>query len=588
MSMSVLRISLMRFITALPQCRVGASAIGVLLPVFLLLQTALFLPSAGSQQDKAENTVPGTQTKEAEIAVAPVVLDGQTIFLVRERFFSFMPEDRAKVITEKISALARNPLISSKSIITINGETTTDIVADDRVIMTVTDGDAKSEGMNRQELATHYAEKIRGAIDNWKKQYSVRTIIRNSVLAFAVTLAMVLALILLKKAFAKLYVILFSWKDTRIPSLRIQKLEVLSSAQMTLSLIRIAKIFRLLVTVLLFYFYIPLVLSFFPWTRGISSQILHYVLYPLSTVWTSFITYIPDLFFILVILIITRYVIKAVKFIFTEIYKGRVIIPGFYADWAFPTFKIVRFLIIVFAVVVIFPYLPGAESPAFKGISIFVGVLFSLGSTSAVSNVVAGLIITYMRAFKIGDRVRISDTVGDVIHKDLLVTRIQTIKNVEVTIPNASVLSSHIVNYSTSAKDFGLVLHTTVTIGYDAPWRKVHELLIAAADATEHILKSPKPFVLQTALNDFYVSYELNAHTDRPLMMARIYSELHQNIQDKFNEAGLEIMSPHYSALRDGNETTIPPENRPNEYRPFGFRISGPPKTSQNPGERDC
>lgn len=563
----------------------STSVFGVSLLIFLFLQTALGLPSAVGAPGKAEKTKTDSHTSEGETTFAPVIIDGQTLFYVRERFFSFSPEDRAKLIIDKIRSVASNPLFSSESVSTIEGETTTEIVADGRIIMAVTDGDARSEGMSRQQLAIRYTEQIKTAIDSWKKTYSVRNIIRNAVLAFAVTVILVVALIVLKRLFAKLYVLLFSWKDTRIPTLRIQKLDILTSEQMTLSLIRLAKILRLLITLLLFYFYIPLVLSFFPWTRGISSQILHYILYPLSTVWTSFINYIPSLFFILVIAVITRYIIKAVKYIFTEIHKGHVIIPGFFADWAFPTFKIVRFLIIVFSVVVIFPYLPGAESPAFKGVSIFVGVLFSLGSTSAVSNVVAGLIITYMRAFKIGDRVRISDTVGDVIHKDLLVTRVQTIKNVEVTIPNASVLSSHIVNYSTSAKDFGLVLHTTVTIGYDAPWRKVHELLIAAAEATEHVLKAPKPFVLQTALNDFYVSYELNAHTDRPLMMARIYSELHQNIQDQFNNAGVEIMSPHYSSLRDGNEITIPPENRPKEYRPSGFRVFTSQREDAQPGE---
>jgi small-conductance mechanosensitive channel len=179
-----------------------------------------------------------------------------------------------------------------------------------------------------------------------------------------------------------------------------------------------------------------------------------------------------------------------------------------------------------------------------------------------------------MRAFRIGDRVRISDTVGDVIEKTLLVTRVRTIKNEDITIPNSMILNSHIVNYSAVIDQSGLILHTGVTIGYDAPWRKVHELLIHAALNTKYILKEPAPFVLQTSLNDFYVSYEINAYTDMPSKMAVIYSELHQNIQDSFNAGGVEIMSPHYSSLRDGNTTTIPEENLPKTYTPPAFRIS--------------
>jgi small-conductance mechanosensitive channel len=181
-----------------------------------------------------------------------------------------------------------------------------------------------------------------------------------------------------------------------------------------------------------------------------------------------------------------------------------------------------------------------------------------------------------MRPFKIGDRVRIADTTGDVVERTLLVTRIRTIKNVDITVPNAMVLSSHIVNFSSSAQDRGVILHTGVTIGYDAPWRKVHELLIAAAADTEGVLDNPKPFVFQTALDDFYVHYEINAYTEKPNEMARIYSDLHQNIQDKFYEAGVEIMSPHYGALRDGNRVAIPDEHLPKGYHPPAFRVMRP------------
>ena len=272
--------------------------------------------------------------------------------------------------------------------------------------------------------------------------------------------------------------------------------------------------------------------------------------------------------------------------VFVGIGRGAISFSGFHQEWAAPTYKIVRFLVIVFAAIAIFPYIPGSQSEGFRGISVFLGLLISLGSAAAIGNVVAGVVLTYMRPFRVGDRVKIADTFGDVIEKTLLVTRVRTIKNVDITIPNALVLSSHIINFSSSVTNpQPLILHSSVTIGYDAPWRKVHELLIAAARATTHILATPEPFVLQTGLNDFYVTYEINAYTDQPNLMATIYAELHQNIQDTFNEAGVEIMSPHYTQLRDGNKTAIPDQYLPKTYRPSGLRISPLGKWANQPGD---
>ncbi|HKI52961.1 MAG TPA: mechanosensitive ion channel family protein, partial [Anaerolineales bacterium] len=245
-----------------------------------------------------------------------------------------------------------------------------------------------------------------------------------------------------------------------------------------------------------------------------------------------------------------------------------------------PTYQLLRFVVIALGLVVAFPYLPGSGSPAFQGVSVFVGVLFSLGSTSVVANIVSGVVLTYTRAFRVGDRVKIADTVGDIIEKGLLVTRVRTIKNVEITIPNGMVMGSHIINYSMVSQERGLILNTTITLGYDIPWRLIHEVLKKAAQATDGILPEPHPFVLQTSLDDFYVSYELNAYTNQPNKMALIYSELHQNIQDSCNEAGIEILSPHYDALRDGNTSTIPSDYLPKDYQAPPFNI----KTDKDKG----
>ncbi|MGE5303384.1 MAG: mechanosensitive ion channel family protein [Alphaproteobacteria bacterium] len=369
------------------------------------------------------------------------------------------------------------------------------------------------------------------------------------------------------------YRALDSWRGTRISALKIQSYEVLSADQITDLLKGSVKLLRIVALIIALYVTVPVVLSLFPWTRDWMAYLMPYLMAPVYQLFWGFVAFLPNLFSIIVIVVATRYLLRFVRTVSTEIKKGAIVFPGFHAEWADPTSKLVSFIIIVFAVVLISPYLPGFGSPAFQGISIFLGVLLSLGSTAAVANIVAGTALTYMRAFKVGDRVKIADATGDVIEKTLLVTRLRTIKNVEITIPNALVLASQITNFSAMAEDPGLILHTTVTIGYDAPWRLVHELLIGAGKATRFVVAEPLPFVLQTSLDDFSISYELNVYTQEPSRSLEILSELHQNIQDRFNEAGIEIMSPRFAALRDGNQPAMPAEHMPPEAASKGFRI---------------
>jgi len=321
----------------------------------------------------------------------------------------------------------------------------------------------------------------------------------------------------------------------------------------------ILNVVKWILIVLVFYLALPVIFSIFPSTKGIANTLIGYLLDPFKMFALGLIGYIPELFAIIVILIVTSYFVSFLRFLSKEIESKKLEIKGFYPDWAAPTFALVRVIVYAFAFVIIFPYLPGSNSPVFQGVSVFFGLLISLGSSSAIGNIIAGLVITYMRPFKIGDRVKIGDKVGDVIEKTLLVTRLRTIKNEEVTIPNASILTGSTVNYTSSSDHQGLILHTSITIGYDVPWRQVHQLMIDAALKTEWVKQDPQPFVLQTSLDDFYVSYQLNAYTDEAARAAKIYSGLHANIQDLFNDAGVEIMSPHYRASRDGSTVTIPP-----------------------------
>ncbi len=517
---------------------------------------------------------PAVQSVAPPLPEAQVTLDAKPLFAIKVKVLSFSPQDRAKAISSRLAKLARDPLFQIDTLKVMHGDSSSDIVTGDTILMSVTEADAQAAGKPRAALAEELVGKIRVALEARNREYSMRSILYGVGYSLLATLVLVAALLVINRFLPRIIAAIESWRGTFIRSIRIQSVDVLREERIVAFLISLVRWTKLLLLLGLFYLYIPLVLSFFPWTRGMAATLFDYILDPVRNVGESFVSYLPKVFFLLVIIVITHYAIKFSKFIFSEIENQTITIPGFYPDWAESSFKIARFLIIAFAAVVAFPYLPGSESPAFKGVSVFLGVLFSLGSTSAIANVVAGVILTYMRAFKVGDRVKIADTTGDVVEKTLLATRVRTIKQVDITIPNAMVLSSHIINFSSSVQEYGLILNTTVTIGYDAPWRQVHELLISAARVTDNILEVPAPFVLQTALNDFYVSYEINAYTDKPSAMAATYSELHQNIQDKFNEAGVEIMSPHYSSLRDGNMTTVPESYLPETYRRPSFGIN--------------
>lgn len=230
--------------------------------------------------------------------------------------------------------------------------------------------------------------------------------------------------------------------------------------------------------------------------------------------------------------------------------KGNIHFKNFYSEWADSTYQIVKFLILFFVVVIVFPYLPGSGSPAFQGISIFVGVLVSLGSSSAISNIIAGIILTYMRAFRIGDFVQIGDKEGILMDTSLLTIKIKTVKNVEISIPNSVVLSGNITDYSSYAREGNLILHTRVCMGYEVPFQKVESILKEAALISEGINSKKEPFVHVKELNDYYVEYELNAYTDKPQSMGGLYSELHKNIILGFESEGISLLLPAQSTVK--------------------------------------
>lgn len=378
---------------------------------------------------------------------------------------------------------------------------------------------------------------------------------------------------LVRYIFRRLEKYLLSWKGAKFRSFRFRGQEIFTKEQVGDIISKLFKLVRIAINLFITVLILNVIFSFFEFTSGIADFFFGELLDALELTYTASVGYIPNLLILILLYFITRFVLRIVNWIFQSIEVGRLRFRNFDPEWAKPTLFIVRVLIVVMALLLAYPYLPGSGSSAFQTVSIFVGALFSLGSTAAVANMVSGLVLTYMGAFKVGDRVKIADALGDVVEKTTFTTRIRTVKNVVISIPNGMVLSNHIINYSLLSQKKGLVLHTSVTIGYDVPWQKIHELLIAAAEGVEDVEKEPEPFVLQKGLNDFYVEYELNVFTRTPQKMLQIMSELHRNIQESFHKNNVEIASPHLSAIRDGNAVNIPDEYLPKDYKPAAFRI---------------
>jgi small-conductance mechanosensitive channel len=514
------------------------------------------LPVAGSNQT-TRDSLPTFQILKVDMTVAaPVVLAQDTLFFLQAGVRGFSADQRAERVSRKITEMLAESGVSLDSLVVVESEVSSDIVVQDYLILGVFDIDASLKGTARRDLAQQYMGSIRVAVERYREDRSKSTLFWGLIFSVAATIVLVFAVRVLSRGVRWLETLL----GTRVHGITIQDHEVVRAEWMRAVLHVPLKLGKWFLIAVFFYVYLEFVLARFVWTRTVAASLLNLTLDPLRIIGSSIWEYLPSFFFLIVLAILTTYLLKFLRFIFAEIEKGRLSLPGFYPDWATPTYKLVRILVVAFALVMAFPYIPGSDSSAFKGVSIFLGVLFSLGSTSAVANIVAGVILTYMRSFTIGDMVSIQETIGMVISHGLLVTRVRTLKNVEVTFPNGTVLGTHVINYSAQAKEGRLILPTRVTIGYDAPWRQVHELLRMAADRTAEVLKDPEPYVLQNSLDDFYVTYELNVFTRVPERMDRIYSELHRNIQDTFNAYGVQIMSPNY--MMDRAKPTVVPKKK--------------------------
>jgi small-conductance mechanosensitive channel len=507
---------------------------------------------------------------------SPVTLAGDTLFFIYAKTGSFSAGDRATAISQRIEKLYHAYAFVPDSLVVEATDNGCDLVyANELTVMSVTRTDALSYGTSADSLAAHYRAVVVGEIARAKKANSVREWMRRIGLTALIMVGFGLAVFLLNLLFHRGTRLVVQRKERLAAMLTFRKYNLVTQERLERVTVKLLSMLKVVLVITCGYVGLLLMSGIFKATERWTDTLLGWILTPAGAAWRGFVHFLPDLFTIVVIWVIFRFVIRGVGYVSGEIEKGNMSFAGFHRDWARPTFNIVKFLLYAFMLVLIFPYLPGSASPAFKGVTVFLGVLISLGSSSAINNIVAGLVITYMRPFKVGDRVKIGEVTGDVLEKTMLVTRIRTIKNEDVTVPNSTVLSASSVNYSVNTKpgDPGLILHTTVTIGYDTPWKNMHGALLEAAGRTDLVEKTPEPFVLQTSLDDFYVSYQLNVYTKAANQQAVIYSQLHQHIQDACNEAGIEIMSPHYQAMRDGNTTTIPADYLPKDYQAPRFEV---------------
>ena len=487
----------------------------------------------------------------------PVVVEEDTLFEFYSKRGGYSPQQRAEMAAAAILALSHKFNLQPDSVYIDNSDNVSDIMYQNEVITSFTDQDAIWAGMPQDSLAIKNMAAIVGELYKLKEEHSLWLLIRRICFLILVIAGQYALYRITKWFFRKLNRRIEAMSETKLKPIMVQNYELLDTSKQ----VRLIEFFALIgfyaVIALQLVFTVPLIFYIFPPTKALAYTLLGYIWTPVKGILVGIVDYIPDLITIIIICIAIRYLIKLFKYLSNEVATERLKIPGFYPDWALPTFNIIRFLLYAFMIAMIYPYLPGSDKGVFQGISVFVGLIISLGSSTVIGNVIAGWVITYMRPFKKGDRIKLNDTVGDIIEKTPLVTRIRTAKNEIVTMPNSFIMSSQSINYSRSAHEFGLILHAEVTIGYDVPWRLVHRMLIDAALRTKGVLHEPYPFVLETGLNDWYPVYQINAYTREAQRMSAIYSELFQNIQDRFNEEGVEIMSPTYIATRDGNASTV-------------------------------
>ena len=525
--------------------------------IVCLLTLAFAITPLVAQEPIPETSAASPIEEAADVPVAPVVIDGETYFLVRGAL-SFTAEERAAKIEERILEAAESSRNPDPSMRLQPTDLFITIYADGVRITDVLRADATLEGFKIEIVADLISEEIAKAIRSYRAIRTSSSLERGALNALGWTLAfgvLVGGLLLFWRFWRRQaeVVVLRFLDDVQERSGRVIDPAALIAAQRLL----VRGLITLIIAVLTYY-YVALVLFEFGYTRAFAAILLDTLAAPLLGLAYGTLNEIPDLITLIIIILITRYILKVAHLFFVNIENGVIRFEGFRSDWIWPTHRLVRTGIILCAIVICYPYIPGAESNAFKGMTIFLGLVISIGSNSVISNLLAGLIVVYKHSINVGDRIRVGEITGNVERVTLLDTLIRSLKNEMVSVPNSTLLNSQVVNYTQTSGTEGLRIHTTVGIGYDEPRSTVERLLVEAARAAPGLKAEPPPFVLQTKLGSHDVSYELNACLAPGHDSVDVLSDLNARVLDSFHAADVQIMTPFYVA--DPEEPKVPRE----------------------------
>ena len=524
--------------------RIGATA------VVLALALGGASPAFGQVSTGDAARVPVDHAGAPDVVRAPVIIDGDVLFAVRG-ISAYPAERRASEIAARIRELATDTSAGTPALTLREEDGRTLILANGQPFLRVLDEDAVLEGIDRRVLADVFRSRIESAVAAYRNARQPAVLGRHAVLALGATLALLVVAFACRWVLMRVHAEIERRYRQRVKDVAIQSFQFVRAEQLWTALLGIVRLVWGLTALALLFVYLRYTLGLFPWTRGTANRLGSIVTEPLGTMGLGLVSVIPNLVFLAILFLVTRWVLKLIRLFFGSVATGTVSLHNFEREWADPTYKLLRLLVVAFALVVAYPYVPGSNTDAFKGVTLFAGIVFSLGSSSFIANMIVGYSMTYRRTFRAGDWVRIGQHLGEVLEMRMLATHLRTPKNEEVIVSNSTILNAEVVNYSSLATQRGLILHTTVGIGYETPWRQVEAMLIEAAARTPGLLRDRSPFVNQLSLGDFCVTYEINAYCDTPGRMRQIYTELHRNILDVFNEYGVQIMTPVYEGDPD-------------------------------------
>ena len=477
------------------------------------------------------------------------------ITTLRATILNRPPAERAAAIGQRLDLLLEHA-VGSLPVTTRSLNGATAIVVDGLEVFALVAEDVDTlAGETESRRAADAARALQVAIDETIEMRTPARILEGLERSVGATLLFAVLLILVFRLYRILATRLPTRAEQQVHRLSGDTATLISASRATDLLRHVVAILAVVVGALLTYNWLTFVFRSFPYTRPWGESLRAFLIGRFTFFGEKIVHSMPDLFTAALILLITRFFVRLSNTLFLAAERGTVTVPWLFPEIAQPTRRIAATMLWLGGIVVAYPYLPGSDSEAFKGVSVFIGLVISLGSSSVVNQMMSGLTITYSRALRRGDFVRISDIEGIVLSVGPLSSKIKTARGEEVTIPNAVVVSHVTTNYSRYDKSEGVFFATSITIGYDTPWRQVRALLLLAAERTEGVRKSPAPRVRQAALHDAYVEYALLVALDQPHERGLVLDRLHANILDAFNEFDVQITSPNYEADPESAKT---------------------------------